>query len=273
MPEGPEIRRAADRIERALKDQPVDAVCFAFERLRRFERALGGHRVDAIETRGKGLLIHFDNDLSIYSHNQLYGRWYVRAAHSYPRTGRQLRLAIHNASRSALLYSASEIDVLTPAQVAGHPFLSRLGPDVVSAGTDAVLAQVSDRRFARRQLGPLLLDQGFLAGVGNYLRSEILFVAGLHPKLHPGDCSADQLAALAEAATTLAWRSYRHNGVTCDLQIARQLKAEGQSRSRYRHWVFTRAGRPCRQCGTLIVKTVVASRRLDYCPVCQPFAA
>jgi endonuclease-8 len=78
------------------------------------------------------------------------------------------------------------------------------------------------------------------------------------------------LAALAEAATTLARRSYRHNGVTCDLQIARQLKAEGQSRSRYRHWVFTRAGRPCRQCGTLIVKTVVASRRLDYCPVCQP---
>jgi endonuclease-8 len=270
MPEGPEIRRAADRIERALKDHPVEAVFFAFDRLKPFERALSGRCVASIETRGKGLLIHFDNDLSIYSHNQLYGRWYVRQAHSYPRTGRQLRLAIHSSSKSALLYSASEIDVLTPAQVASHPFLSRLGPDVVSAETGAVLAQVSDRRFARRQLGALLLDQGFLAGVGNYLRSEILFVAGLHPKLRPCDCSTEQLAALAEAATTLARRSYRHNGVTCDLQIARQLKAEGQSRSRYRHWVFTRAGRPCRQCGTLIVKTVVASRRLDYCPVCQP---
>ncbi len=273
MPEGPEIRRAADRIERALKGQTADGVFFAFDRLKPFEERLRGHRVEAIETRGKGLLIHFDNALSIYSHNQLYGRWYVRQAHSYPRTRRQLRLAVHNVNRSALLYSASDIEVLTPAQIARHPFMSRLGPDVVSARTDAVLAQICEERFARRQLGSLLLDQCFLAGVGNYLRSEILFAAGLHPKLRPVDCTADQLQSLAGAAVKLAQRSYRHGGVTCDLQIARQLKAEGQPRSRYRHWVFTRAGRPCRQCGTPVLATTVAGRRLNYCPVCQPFDA
>ena len=270
MPEGPEIRRAADRLERALKGQSAEAVFFAFDHLKPFEQQLGGQLVESVETRGKGLLIHFQNRLSIYSHNQLYGRWFVRPAHSYPRTGRQLRLAIHNAHKSALLYSASDIDVLTPGQIARHPFLSRLGPDVVSAETGAVLAQIRAPRFARRQLGSLLLDQHFLAGVGNYLRSGILFVSGLHPGLRPGDCSPEQLAALAEAATTLARRSYRHNGVTCDLRIARELKAEGQLRSRYRHWVFSRTGRPCRQCGTPVLSTTVASRRLYYCPVCQP---
>mgnify|MGYP001827726549 CR=1 FL=1 len=270
MPEGPEIRRAADRLERALQGQPAEAVCFAFDHLKPFEKRLQGRVVASVETRGKGLLIHFDNRLSIYSHNQLYGRWYVRPPHSYPRTGRQLRLAIHNLNKSALLYSASDIDVLTPQGIAGHPFLSRLGPDVVSADFDTVLAQVTERRFARRQLGTLLLDQHFLAGVGNYLRSEILFVAGVHPGRRPVDCSTDQLAALADAAITLAQRSYRHNGVTCDLGLARRLKAEGQPRSRYRHWVFTRTGRPCRQCGTPVLAETVASRRLNFCPVCQP---
>ena len=243
---------------------------FAFDRLKPYQSQLDGHCVESVETRGKGLLIHFDNRLSIYSHNQLYGRWFVRPPRNYPRTGRQLRLAIHNARKSALLYSASDIDVLTPAQIARHPFLSRLGPDVMSAGTGAALAQIREQRFARRQFGSLLLDQHFLAGIGNYLRSEILFVSGLHPRLRPIDCSLEQLAALAKAATTLARRSYRHGGITCDLQIARALQAEGQPRSRYRHWVFARTGRPCRQCGTPLMLTTVASRRLNYCPVCQP---
>jgi endonuclease-8 len=115
-----------------------------------------------------------------------------------------------------------------------------------------------------------LLDQHFLAGVGNYLRSEILFVAGLHPALRPLDCDDEQLIALADAAVGLARRAYRHNGVTNDLQLARALKVEGQSRSRYRHWVFARGGRPCRQCGTAVLDTVVAGRRLNLCPICQP---
>lgn len=273
MPEGPEIAREADRIRGAIEGKTALAVRFAFPRLARRARTLTGQRIRSVTPRGKALLIAFDNDLTVYSHNQLYGRWYVRSPQSYPRTGRQLRLAIHNARKSALLYSASDIDVLTPEQVMQHPFMSRLGPDVVMADSEAVLAQVTDQRFAGRQLGSLLLDQRFLAGVGNYLRSEILFVAGLHATLRPKDCTAEQLAALADAATTLARRSYRHNGVTCDLQIARQLKAEGQPRSRYRHWVFARAGRPCRQCGTIVQDTAVASRRLSFCPVCQPSVA
>ena len=243
MPEGPEIRRAADRIASAIEGEVVDEVFFAFDALKPWQSALRGKRVRVVEPRGKALLIRFEDGPTMYSHNQLYGRWFIRERGVLPRTRRQLRAAIHTERTSALLYSASEIDVLTPAQIATHPFLASLGPDVVSDGVGMVLAQIRAERFRRRRLASLLLDQGFLAGVGNYLRSEILFVAGLHPQRRPMDCSDAELEALADAAVTLAQRAYRHNGVTNDLQIARRLKAEGQPRSRYRHWVFARADR------------------------------
>ena len=79
MPEGPEIRLAADRIEEVLAGRVVESISFGLPRLRRYARVLRGQRVLALETRGKALLTHFDNDWTIYSHNQLYGEWRVVA--------------------------------------------------------------------------------------------------------------------------------------------------------------------------------------------------
>lgn len=166
MPEGPEIRLAADEIADALVTRPTTAVEFAFPRLRRFARLLSGRRVTDVATRGKAILTQFDNDLVIYSHNQLYGRWFIEKAGNYPDTGRQLRLAIHNADYSALLYSASEIDVLQANELQQHPFLSRLGPDLLNdrPGAATILQCLTSPRFRQRQLAGLLLDQAFVAG-------------------------------------------------------------------------------------------------------------
>ena len=73
MPEGPEIRLAADRIAAVLVDQPIVEVTFGQRRLKRFEPRLTGQVVTAVETRGKAMLTRFDNGLTLYSHNQLYG--------------------------------------------------------------------------------------------------------------------------------------------------------------------------------------------------------
>ena len=59
MPEGPEIRRAADRVAAALEGRIAEEVFFAFERLKRFERELTGQRIDSVTTRGKGMLTRF----------------------------------------------------------------------------------------------------------------------------------------------------------------------------------------------------------------------
>ena len=111
MPEGPEIRRAADKIEAVLKDKIVEAIHFGLPPLKKFAKPLTGSRVAALETRGKALLTHFDSGLTIYSHNQLYGVWRIVKRDKLPKTNRQLRLAIHTDRHSALLYSASDISV------------------------------------------------------------------------------------------------------------------------------------------------------------------
>ncbi|PZO13404.1 MAG: endonuclease VIII [Leptolyngbya foveolarum] len=275
MPEGPEIRIAADKIERALRSYPTTDVFFAFEHLKPFEQDLTGCCVKGVETRGKAMLTHFDNGLSVYTHNQLYGKWMIRKAHSYPETNRQLRFAIHNAKKSALLYSASDIQILTEPEIDTHPFLSQLGPDVLSKKLTAKQLQTSllEKKHYRRRLANLYLDQHFLAGIGNYLRSEILFVARLHPKLRPMDCTEEQLLVLAEASMAIAHQSYKHKGITHDLALASQLKADGASYREYRHWVFARSNQPCRVCDTPIVKDIISSRRIYFCPHCQPLSA
>lgn len=273
MPEGPEIHLAADQIAAALAGEVAREVYFAFEALKPYEAELSGCVVARVRAKGKAMVIQFDNGLSIYSHNQLYGIWVVRDAYNYPKTRRQLRLAIHTARKSALLYSASDIEVLRDYELAEHPYLKRLGPDVLDP--EVTLEQVVDRfhhkSFYWRRLANLLLDQQFLAGLGNYLRSEILFVARVNPTLRPADCTGDQIRRLAEAALTLARQSYRTKGITNSLELAENLRQQGFSRNEYRFWVFNRQGEACRVCGIPIEKVTLSGRRLYCCPSCQTF--
>jgi endonuclease-8 len=275
MPEGPEIRLAADTVAAAIVGKPAQEVTFAFDRLKPYEALLTGDVITAVTSRGKAMLTQFASDYTIYSHNQLYGKWVIRDAYDYPETNRQLRLAIHTADKSALLYSASDITVLQNGELDAHPFLSRLGPDALDTAVtpEQIAARFMETRFRRKRLSTLLLDQGFLAGLGNYLRSEICFVAGVHPSLRPIDCTAVQINSLATASLDLTRQSYRTRGITNDLALVETLKAQGTSYRDYRWWVFGREGRPCYTCGMPIVKEPLGGRRAYFCQNCQPCRA
>jgi len=271
MPEGPEIKIAADEIATAIAGRVASEVFFAFDHLKHYQDTLSGQTVSTVEARAKAMLVSFANGYNIYSHNQLYGIWLVRDAYDYPDTNRQLRLAIHNSHKSALLYSASDIEVLRDYELDTHPFLSKLGPNLLDDTTtvEQVIERFTHKRFYRRRLTSLLLDQQFLAGMGNYLRSEVLFVARVHPSLRPADCTAQQIAELARAALNLTRQSYQTRGITNDLELVGQLKQAGLTRSDYRFWVFNRDGEPCYNCGTQIIKDTLSGRRLYFCPTCQ----
>lgn len=274
MPEGPEIRRAADQLKHVLAGRSAVEVAFAgdkFPHLQPYGARLQGRNILNVEPRGKAMLTHFENGLTIYSHNQLYGEWVVYRG-AAPATHLQTRLAIRTQTHSAILYSASDIAVLQTADVARHPYIARLGIELLDPAVKEaeVLAQVEAPRFARRNLAGLLLDQSFLAGIGNYLRSDILFVARLHPGLRPIDLSPGRRSALARAALRLTRRSYRTRGVTNDSALAKSLKARGWSFGRYRHWVFERAGEPCHVCGSVISRIEIGGRGLFLCEHCQP---
>ncbi len=273
MPEGPEIRLAADQVAAVLVGRVATGVEFAFDRLREFESKLAGSRVTDVRTRGKAILTCFENDLVIYSHNQLYGRWYVNQAGHVPDTGRQLRLSIHNRKYSAFLYSASEIDVLKAGDLCRHPFLAKLGPDVLSDRPDieTIVDRLRSRRFRNRGFAGLMLDQGFLAGLGNYLRAEILTLARLHPLSRPADCSDRQLEQLAKLILRITRRSYRTRGITNPPALVKRLRAEGKTcREAFRFNTYGREGEACYYCGSRIHSSNAGGRKMYFCPGCQP---
>ena len=270
MPEGPEIKRVADELASVLVDEKVAKVTFAFAHLKPYEQKLMGRMVRQVRPRGKALLTEFVGGLTIYSHNQLYGRWVVAENGAVPDTGRQLRLALHTRVHSCLLYSASDIEVLDAAGIAVHPFLNKLGPDVLETAIEDIEGRYRDASFQGRQLGALLLDQSFLAGLGNYLRSEILFVARVFPLTRLRDIGEEQRVSLAQLTRSLTRQSYETEGVTNDLKSYELLRRAGRSFAESRYWVFDREAAPCYECGTEIVKISVNSSRLYYCPCCQP---
>ncbi len=271
MPEGPEIKRSADELSAAILGKRAWLVEFAFPHLAAHAPAMREQIITRVEPRGKAMLTHFGHGQTIYSHNQLYGQWRILARGQAPQSGLQVRLAIHTDDSVAVLYSASDISVWPADRVAQHPYITKLGVELLAESTRVadVLAQVNDPRFARKSLAALLLDQGFLAGIGNYLRSDILFVARIHPHARLIDLNAAQRRSLASAAFELTHQSYQTHGITNDLAIVSKLKKQGLSFGRYRHWVFDRDHENCHVCSGAIERIDVSGRGLYWCAHCQ----
>ena len=267
MPEGPEIWRAADKISQAVAGEEIVDLFFAFDELKSFEESLKGRKITSVTPRGKAIITAFDNEMNLYSHNQLYGKWMISKTPEEPDTNRSLRAAIRTKKGSAFLYSASEIEMLEDDEVKDHPYIKKLGPDVVHPETnyEQVLERYKDNNFKNRKLATLLLDQGFLSGVGNYLRSEILFCAKVDPDHRPKDCSEEQVKDLAHYSLELSRRSYQTGGITTEPELVEALKREGSTRKQYRHYAYGRTGKPCYKCGKDIVEMKTGGRKIYYC--------
>ena len=271
MPEGPEIHRAAHRLRKALEGQVITHVECPYATIRGQEHRFLEQEVLQVKARSKAMLMYIGEDV-LYSHNQLYGRWTVQKKTSKERkTNRSLRIKLETETHVACLWSATDIELLEPWQVENHPYIARLGPDVADEEIEfkSVLEQIQNTKFRGRQLCHLLLDQSFLAGVGNYLRSEILFNARLHPTRKLKSLTQDEQTRFADSAILTTRLAYVQKGVTVDKDLYDLLREQGMSRRQARHFVFTRDGLNCHACEGLISHTRLSGRRLDYCPNCQ----
>ncbi len=272
MPEGPEIRRAAERIGKVVVGRPLSGIRFLHPSIAEQQIQIEGASIQEITTQGKAMLTRFDNGWTLYSHNQLYGRWTVHLRTTEVNWNRSLRVEFLTEKKAVRLWSATDLALFPSVEEAIHPFLSKLGPDVLdkNIGADFLEERLRSKSCRNRMAAHLMLDQKAFAGLGNYLRSEILFVAGVHPDSRPSDLDDATLAAWSRAIKETAVQAYQTGGITVDPDTAERGKLAGEPRRTWRHYAFCRNNRPCLACGDIVIRLRYGGRRLDYCPSCQP---
>jgi formamidopyrimidine-DNA glycosylase len=155
-------------------------------------------------------------------------------------------------------------DLYEPGEEDGHPLISRLGPDPFSEDfTVEYLASALNRKASVKGL---LLDQSVVAGLGNIYVDEVLFAAGVHPSRKANTLTGAEIQTIHAAIRDILRRAIELRGTTFDSYH----DAFGET-GEFQHQlkVFTRAGEPCPNCGTEIMKTRVAGRGTHHCPACQ----
>lgn len=271
MPEGPEVRVLADKIERAVAGETLQACQLLYESLSCHQLTFSAVQLTHIETFGKAFVLHFSNDYCIYVHLQLYGRWQTGPLRSHKKLQRSLRLHLATETHYADLYSATDIELIHKDNISRHYFIKKLGPDILNTKTNiaTIATYLEEKSKSRRSLGTLLLDQASFAGIGNYLRSEILFRAKLLHTRKLNSLSTDERENLARMIYETTIRAYQTKGITLDKNYVSLAKEQGLRRSQYRHFVFSRKGKQCWICQHVILKGAAAGRRVYWCPECQ----
>jgi formamidopyrimidine-DNA glycosylase len=146
-------------------------------------------------------------------------------------------------------------------------------PDLVTSALGPEPFEISKNEFIERirqrkgRLKPLLLNQSFLAGIGNIYADESLWYARLHPLRHVSTLSEAEVGALYGAIRRVLKKAIGAGGTSFDQNYRRINGMSGEFEEDLR--VVGRAGEPCYRCGTPIVKMVVGQRGTHYCPHCQ----
>lgn len=181
----------------------------------------------------------------------------------------QVRVRLLTPESVADLRGPTACEVLDPAQA--QVVVDRLGPDPASTDDlDAAAEVVVDRLTARSvAVGQLLMDQSVVAGIGNIYRAELLFRARLDPWTPGREVPREVARALWDD-----WVGLLADGIRTGVMITREdLDEAGRAQALVdaaeRHWVYGRAGLPCRVCGTPVVVEEMATRKLYRCPSCQ----
>ena len=182
MPEGDTIHRAARRMDAALRGREMAMADAPNPRSPIHGRAkkLEGSVLERVEARGKHLLAHFSTGDVIHSHLGMNGRWFIAADGRMP-YGKPW-LVLSSGRGIASQTGGKLLRLISESRVRNDPGLAQLGPDPLGSSFDVAEAASRMRRLgAGREIGDALLDQTIIAGIGNAIRNEALFRAGVSP--------------------------------------------------------------------------------------------
>jgi formamidopyrimidine-DNA glycosylase len=271
MPELPEVETTVRALREPLVGYTFTGVRNSWPRhialptLEELQERIAGRRVLEINRRGKFLVFSLSEGETLLIHLRMTGHLSVVSAETpvEPHThtifsledGRELRF--RNPRKFGRVYLVRD-----PQEVLG-----RLGPEPLE---ESFTVEALRRLLAgkRRQLKALLLDQHFVAGVGNIYADEALFHAHLHPLRRADTLSDEEIAALHGAIQKVLQMGIEREGASID----RYVKPDGTRGSMQEAVsVFQRTGATCYRCGTPIERIIAGGRSTHFCPVCQPY--
>ncbi len=277
MPEGDTVHKLAAVMRQDLEGR-------ALTRLWLRDRGpigrLAEGRVESIEALGKHLLVAIapadggGERWVLHVHLGMNGRWLrsaPRVPDREPGRGRVGRIVASLETRETrwLCRAAARAELLREVELALHPRLSRLGPDLLATRVDLEEIVRRARAGGSRVLAELLLDQRVACGIGNVYKNEILFLEALHPRLDAATLPDSRLRGLYERARLLMRQNLGGWPRTTTRRVAPDRPL---GRSEPRSWVHDRAGQPCLRCGrrVRVARLGDAARPAFWCPGCQP---
>jgi formamidopyrimidine-DNA glycosylase len=278
MPELPEVETIRRGLEREVVGKRIKSVEVTGTRsVRRhknkkeFTSRLEGTKIKTARRRGKYLVLALDSGEVLVIHLRMSGQL-LRAQPKEP-LAKHTHVVITFTQGGQLRFvdprTFGEMFVTVPDQLTAEL------PELADLGFDPVDQPVAINEFARRLLGrrdtrlkALLLDQTFIAGIGNVYSDEILWEAGLRWDRTPRSLSNMEIRRLFRAAVEILHEAVKHRGSTLsDQQYVDVLGRPGDYQ--LQHKVYDRAGLACQRCRSTIVKEKFQSRSTFYCPSCQ----
>ena len=231
------------------------------------ESAVSGRLVERVERRGKYLLLGLANDVWVVVHRKMSGNLVARAAELSPPRHTHLSLALDDGTcldyvdprkfgRVYLFLGRDALDAFLAARLGPEPL------EIDAAGLDRLLLT------RRGRLKSLLLDQSFLAGIGNIYADEILWEARLHPERSAATLTPRERSRLLDATRMVLTAAIERRGTS----FSQYVDDAGLPGDNQHHLsVYGRTGLPCPRegCGRPIERRMLAQRGTWFCPRCQ----
>jgi formamidopyrimidine-DNA glycosylase len=284
MPELPEVETVARDLRPRLVGAEIVGVRSSWARTLRnvdaesFAAAVTGRTIEAVGRRAKLLVVELSGGLGLTIHLKMTGQLFVvgSGARDDPYVRLVLELAGGRELRFRDIRKFGKVGLYERDARTGELLIERGGAGVFAAtGPEPLDDAFTLRDFRRRlrarrgRLKPLLLDQSFLAGVGNIYADEALWAARLHPLRPAASLRPADEKRLYDAIRRVLLEAVERRGSSIDDYTA----PDGDGAMQERLQVYQRTGEPCPRCGRPIRRIVVGGRSTHFCSWCQRLRA
>jgi endonuclease VIII len=267
VPEGDTLHRIAAGLRPFLVGRAVTAATARRPGPR--AELLVGATIESVESAGKNLIVRFDNGLALRTHLGMHGSWHrYSPGERWLRSPARARLVLEVPGAVAVCFDAPTVELFETRAEPVHRTLAALGPDLLDPGfgeADLAEAVLRLRGSDVETIAEGLLDQRSLAGIGNVYKSEALFAERIDPFAPVVTLDDATLRRLVGTARAMLLANLESGPRVTTSAVPEEARRIGRS------WVYGRAGRPCRRCGSVIesLRHGRNNRTTYWCPACQ----